>query len=128
MRSGKICSLPHSFLIAVAACALYFGPFGPTGRPGPDDHPDGAETRLLLFCGLYGLLSYLPPAMEDASLSSLAPVVVYRVSCFCCHFFLEKEKKSWRRRPIAVLTVLLIAINPGKRSPISLAIRRGART
>ena len=34
-RYGKICFLPAFILLAVAACALYFGPFGPTGRPDP---------------------------------------------------------------------------------------------
>jgi len=53
-------------LLAVAACALYLvrSSYRP---PGPDDHPDGAETRLLLFVAVR-LLSYLPPSMETPAL------------------------------------------------------------
>jgi ubiquinol-cytochrome c reductase cytochrome b subunit len=68
-------------LLAVAACAAFFGPFGPTGQPDPTiiqtvPKPD------YFFLWLYAVLSFLPPSME----------------------------KSWRRRPIAVLTILLIAV------------------
>src|SRR5499425_1817446 len=50
-------------LLAVAACALYFGPFGPTGRPDPTiiqtvPKPD------YFFLWLYALLSLLPPSLE----------------------------------------------------------------
>ena len=94
-------------LLAVAACALYFGPFGPTGRPDPTiiqsvPKPD------YFFLWLYGLLSYLPPAMETPALL-IGPVVA--IGFLVLLPFLSGEgEKSWRRRPIAVLTVLLIAI------------------
>src|SRR5271169_3555114 len=50
-------------LLAIAACALYFGPFGPSGQPDPRiiqtaPRPD------FFFLWLYALLSLLPPAME----------------------------------------------------------------
>ena len=50
-------------LLAVAACAVWFGPFGPTGRPDPTiiqtvPKPD------YFFLWLYALLSLLPPSME----------------------------------------------------------------
>jgi len=50
-------------LLAVAACALYFGPFGPTGKPDPTiiqtvPKPD------YFFLWLYALLSLLPPSLE----------------------------------------------------------------
>src|SRR6202161_1928420 len=94
-------------LLAVAACALYFGPFGPTGRPDPAliqsvPKPD------YFFLWLYGLLSYLPPAMETPALL-IGPVVA--IGFLVLLPFLSGEgEKSWRRRPIAVLTVLLIAV------------------
>src|SRR5271169_3025390 len=94
-------------ILAVAACALYFGPFGPTGRPDPTiiqtvPKPD------YFFLWLYGLLSYLPPSMETPALL-IGPVVV--IAFLVLLPFLSGEgEKSWRRRPIAVLTVLLIAI------------------
>jgi ubiquinol-cytochrome c reductase cytochrome b subunit len=94
-------------LFAVAACALYFGPFGPSGFPDPTviqtaPRPD------FFFLWLYGLLSYLPPAMETPALL-IGPVVA--IGFLVLLPFLSGEgEKSWRRRPIAVLTVLLIAI------------------
>src|SRR5579862_66627 len=97
-------------LLAVAACALCFGPFGPTGRPDPTviqtvPKPD------YFFLWLYGLLSYLPPSMETPALL-IGPVVVVAFLVLLPFLFGEGEK-SWRRRPIAVLTVLLIAVTLG---------------
>ena len=50
-------------LLAVAACALCFGPFGPTGQPDPtiiqtSPRPD------FFFLWLYALLSLLPPSLD----------------------------------------------------------------
>jgi ubiquinol-cytochrome c reductase cytochrome b subunit len=97
-------------LLAVAACALYFGPFGPTGRPDPTiiqtvPKPD------YFFLWLYALLSLLPPSMETPALL-IGPVVVI-IGLVLLPFLSGEGEKSWRRRPIAVLTVLLIAITLG---------------
>ena len=95
-------------LLAVAACAWYFGPFGPTGRPDPTiiqtvPKPD------YFFLWLYALLSLLPPSMETPALL-IGPVVV--IGFLILLPFLSGEgEKSWRRRPIAVLTILLVAIS-----------------
>ena len=35
MRFGRILFFAGFIILAVAACALYFGPFGPTGQPDP---------------------------------------------------------------------------------------------
>jgi ubiquinol-cytochrome c reductase cytochrome b subunit len=97
-------------LLAVAACALYFGPFGPTGRPDPTiiqtvPKPD------YFFLWLYALLSLLPPSMETPALL-IGPVIA--IAALVLLPFLSGEgEKSWRRRPIAVLSVLLIAIMLG---------------
>jgi len=97
-------------LLAVAACALYFGPFGPSGRPDPTiiqtvPKPD------YFFLWLYALLSLLPPSMETPALL-IGPVIV--IGALVLLPFLSGEgEKSWRRRPIAVLTVLLVAITLG---------------
>jgi ubiquinol-cytochrome c reductase cytochrome b subunit len=94
-------------LMAVGACAFYFGPFGPTGRPDPTiiqtvPRPD------YFFLWLYALLSLLPPSLETPALL-IGPVVA--IAALVLLPFLSGEgEKSWRRRPIAVLTVLLIAV------------------
>jgi ubiquinol-cytochrome c reductase cytochrome b subunit len=97
-------------LLAVAACAVYFGPFGPSGRPDPTiiqtaPRPD------FFFLWLYAVLSFLPPSMETPVLL-IGPVIVILGLLFLPFIFGEGEK-SWRRRPIAVLSILLIAVALG---------------
>ncbi|MGO9256693.1 MAG: cytochrome b N-terminal domain-containing protein [Bryobacteraceae bacterium] len=97
-------------LLAIAACALYFGPFGPTGRPDPTiiqtvPKPD------YFFLWLYALLSLLPPSLETPALL-IGPVVVI-VGLLLLPFLSGEGEKSWKRRPIAVLTVMLLAITLG---------------
>jgi len=94
-------------ILAVAACALYFGPFGPTGRPDPTiiqtvPKPD------YFFLWLYALLSLLPPSLETPVLL-IGPVLAI-TGLLLLPFLSGEGEKSWKRRPIAVLTVLLIAI------------------
>jgi ubiquinol-cytochrome c reductase cytochrome b subunit len=97
-------------LLAVAACAVYFGPFGPTGFPDPTiiqtvPKPD------YFFLWMYALLSLLPPSLETPALL-IGPVVAIG-GLVLLPFLSGEGEKSWRRRPIAVLTVLLIAITLG---------------
>src|SRR5271167_3468140 len=97
-------------LLAVAACALYFGPFGPSGRPDPTiiqtaPHPD------FFFLWLYAVLSLLPPSMETPVLL-IGPVIVI-IALLALPFVFGEGEKSWRRRPIAVLSILLIAVALG---------------
>src|SRR5262249_29700435 len=97
-------------LLAVTACALFFGPFGPSGQPDPTiiqtvPKPD------YFFLWLYALLSLLPPSLETPVLL-IGPVVVVLV-LLLLPFLSGEGEKSWKRRPIAVLTVLLLAIALG---------------
>jgi len=97
-------------LLAIAACALWFGPFGPSGRPDPTiiqtvPKPD------YFFLWLYALLSLLPPSLETPALL-IGPVVVI-LGLLLLPFLSGEGEKSWKRRPIAVLTVMLIAVTLG---------------
>jgi ubiquinol-cytochrome c reductase cytochrome b subunit len=97
-------------LLSVAACAVYFGPFGPSGPPNPTiiqtaPRPD------FFFLWLYAVLSLLPPSMETPALL-IGPVVVI-LGLLLLPFFFGEGEKSWRRRPIAVLTILLVAVALG---------------
>jgi len=97
-------------ILAVAACALYFGPFGPTGMPDPTiiqtvPKPD------YFFLWLYALLSLLPPSLETPVLL-IGPVLAI-AGLLLLPFLSGEGEKSWKRRPIAVLTVSLIAITLG---------------
>src|ERR1700757_953190 len=91
-------------ILAVAACAFYFGPFGPTGMPDPTiiqtaPRPD------YFFLWLYALLSLLPPSLETPALL-IGPVLVIAF-LLLLPFISGEGEKSWKRRPIAVFTVLL---------------------
>jgi ubiquinol-cytochrome c reductase cytochrome b subunit len=97
-------------LLAIAACALYSGPFGPSGQPDPRviqtaPRPD------YFFLWLYAVLSLLPPQLETPALL-IGPVVALIV-LLALPFVSGEGEKSWRRRPIAVLTILLSAVALG---------------
>jgi ubiquinol-cytochrome c reductase cytochrome b subunit len=97
-------------LLALALVAAYFGPFGPSGRPDPTiiqtvPRPD------YFFLWLYAVLSLLPPSMETPALL-IGPVIIIFALLLLPFVFGEGEK-SWRRRPIAVLTILLVAVALG---------------
>jgi ubiquinol-cytochrome c reductase cytochrome b subunit len=94
-------------LLAVAACAAFFGPFGPTGQPDPTIIQTAPKPDYF-FLWLYAILSFLPPSMETPALL-VGPVIL--IGALLLLPFLSGEgEKSWRRRPIAVLTILLIAV------------------
>jgi ubiquinol-cytochrome c reductase cytochrome b subunit len=97
-------------LLSVGACAYIFGPFGPSGPPDPTiiqtaPRPD------FFFLWLYAVLSFLPPSMETPAL--LIGPVVGILALLLLPFVSGEGEKSWRRRPIAVLTVLLVAVALG---------------
>uniref|UniRef100_Q01PC6 Cytochrome b/b6, N-terminal domain n=1 Tax=Solibacter usitatus (strain Ellin6076) TaxID=234267 RepID=Q01PC6_SOLUE len=97
-------------LLAIAACAAFFGPFGPGGQPDPTiiqtaPRPD------FFFLWLYAVLSFLPPAAETPLLM-IGPVIGIAL-LLGLPFFAGEGEKSWRRRPVAVLTILLTAVTLG---------------
>ena len=74
-RYGKTCSLRHSSFLAVAACAFYFGPFGPTGQPDPTIIQTAPKPDYF-FLWLYALLSLLPPSLETPFLLIVPPLAI----------------------------------------------------
>src|SRR5262249_57615930 len=104
-------------VLAIMGCAAVFGPFGPSGPPDPTiiqtaPRPD------FFFLWIYALLSYLPPAAETPVLL-IAPVVVI-VGLLLLPFIAGEGEKSWRRRPIAVLSVVLVAVVLGALTHLGL--------
>jgi ubiquinol-cytochrome c reductase cytochrome b subunit len=97
-----------AIIVAVMACAAYFGPFGPTGYPDPTiiqtiPKPD------YFFLWLYAMLALMPPEMETPALI-IGPVVI--IGFLILLPFLSGEgEKSWKRRPVAVVTLLLVAVS-----------------
>jgi ubiquinol-cytochrome c reductase cytochrome b subunit len=95
-------------MLALGACAYYFGPFGPSGPPDPTiiqtvPRPD------FFFLWLYAVLSFLPPSMETPVL--LIGPVLGILALLLLPFVFGEGEKSWRRRPIAVLTIVLVAVS-----------------
>jgi ubiquinol-cytochrome c reductase cytochrome b subunit len=95
-------------VLVIAACALHFGPFGPSGQQDPTiiqtaPRPD------YFFLWLYAVLSLLPPSMETPVLL-IGPVLVLGL-LLALPFISGEGEKSWKRRPIAVLTILLVAVS-----------------
>jgi ubiquinol-cytochrome c reductase cytochrome b subunit len=97
-------------LLVLMLVAAYFGPFGPSGRPDPTiiqtvPRPD------YFFLWIYALLSLLPPQMETPALL-IGPVIVI-LALLLLPFIFGEGEKSWRRRPVAVLSILLVAVALG---------------
>ena len=97
-------------IASVLACAAFFGPFGPSGQPDPTivqtvPKPD------FFFQWLYALLALLPPQVETPALL-IGPVVILAF-LILLPFFAGEGEKSWKRRPIAVITIALSAVALG---------------
>jgi ubiquinol-cytochrome c reductase cytochrome b subunit len=94
-------------ILALVLCAAFFGPFGPSGQPDPTvvqavPKPD------YFFLWAYAALALLPPQMETPLLI-IGPVMAVGF-LIALPLISGTGEKSWRRRPVAVLSVLLIII------------------
>ena len=96
-----------AILAAVTVCAAVFGPYGPTGQPDPSiiqtvPKPD------FFFLWIYAVLSYLPPNLETPFIL-IAPVLAI-AALVALPFMAGEGEKSWHRRPVAVLTLVTVAV------------------
>ncbi len=99
-----------AIMLSVMACALLFGPFGPTGQPDPTiietaPKPDFA------FLWIYAVLAYLPPSLETP-IMFIAPILGIGAMLLLPLVASEGEK-HWSRRPVAVLMLAVIAVALG---------------
>jgi ubiquinol-cytochrome c reductase cytochrome b subunit len=104
-------------LLAIAACAAIFGPFGPGGEPDPTiiqtaPRPD------FFFLWLYAVLSLLPPWLETPALL-IGPAVAIGL-LLVLPFVSGEGEKSWKRRPVAAITVLLALVALGTLTRLSV--------
>jgi ubiquinol-cytochrome c reductase cytochrome b subunit len=99
-----------AIILSVIACALLFGPFGPTGEPDPTiiqtaPRPD------FFFLWIYAVLAYLPPKLETPMMF-ITPVLVIGAMLLLPLVGGEGEK-HWSRRPVAALMLAVIAVSLG---------------
>jgi ubiquinol-cytochrome c reductase cytochrome b subunit len=99
-----------AIIFSIMLCAAFLGPFGPSGYPDPTiiqtiPKPD------FFFLWLYAMLALLPPQMETPLLL-IGPVVVIGF-LILLPFLSNQGEKSWRRRPVAVITLVLCAVALG---------------
>jgi ubiquinol-cytochrome c reductase cytochrome b subunit len=97
-------------LAAVAVCAFVFGPYGPSGQPDPTiiqtvPKPD------FFFLWLYAVLAYLPPSLETPFI--LIVPVLGICALLALPLLAGEGEKSWRRRPVAILLLVTVAVSLG---------------
>jgi ubiquinol-cytochrome c reductase cytochrome b subunit len=97
-------------LLGILGCAAYFGPEGPRGVPDPTlietvPKPD------FFFLWIYAALALLPDYLETILILTV-PLIAIAV-LFAMPFISNTGEKSPRRRPVAVLSVLLIITGLG---------------
>jgi ubiquinol-cytochrome c reductase cytochrome b subunit len=97
-------------LLAVMACAFWFGPFGPSGQPDPTFIQTSPKPDFP-FLWIYAVLAYLPPELETPALL-IAPIIIVAALLLLPLLFGEGEK-HWSRRPVAVLTVAVVVVALG---------------
>ena len=96
-----------AIMFAVMACAFFFGPFGPGGQPDPTiiqtvPKPDFA------FLWIYAVLAFLPASIETP-IMLIVPVLVI-AGMLLLPLLASEGERHWARRPVAVLTVSVIAV------------------
>ncbi|HRJ70581.1 MAG TPA: cytochrome b N-terminal domain-containing protein [Terrimicrobiaceae bacterium] len=94
----------------IMLCAAVFGPKGPTGPPFPVEI-DSVPRPDFFFMWIFAVAALMPDYMETFMLLVAPPVII--LILFALPFFNGTGEKSWRRRPIAVLTVIFIYIVMG---------------
>jgi ubiquinol-cytochrome c reductase cytochrome b subunit len=97
-------------ILAILACALYFGPEGPHGVPDPTQintvpKPD------FFFLWLYAVLALLPDYLETILILTVPVIAIGFL--FALPFISGTGEKSARRRPVAVLSVIVIFLALG---------------
>jgi ubiquinol-cytochrome c reductase cytochrome b subunit len=99
-----------AILLVIGVCAVVLGPFGPSGTPDPTNIQTAPRPDFF-FLWLFALLSLLPPSAETPILL-IGPLVAI-IALLALPFLAGEGEKSWRRRPIAVMIVLLVAVTLG---------------
>src|SRR5262249_40043448 len=101
---GKDLIFSAAVTVAILICAAVWGPAGPSGPPDPALIQTAPKPDFF-FLSVYAGLALLPPYLETFLLLT-APVVGIAV-LMLLPFFSGEGEKSARRRPVAILTVVV---------------------
>ncbi len=97
-------------IFGILLCSAYFGPKGPFGPPDPTQI-DANPRPDFFFMWIFAVAAMLPDYMETFILLAAGPVIV--LILFALPFVNNTGEKNWRRRPVAVLSVILIWLTLG---------------
>ncbi len=97
-------------IIGIVGCAVFFGPKGPTGPPDPVQI-DTLPRPDFYFLWIFAVAALMPDWMETPALLG-GPMIIGLV-LLALPFFNGTGEKSWRRRPVAVLVVILTYVSLG---------------
>ncbi len=97
-------------IIGIVGCAVFFGPKGPTGPPDPVQI-DTLPRPDFYFLWIFAVAALMPDWMETPALLG-GPLIIGLV-LLALPFFNGTGEKSWRRRPVAVLVVILTYVSLG---------------
>jgi len=97
-------------MLGILGCALYFGPEGPHGVPDPTQI-NSVPKPDFFFLWLYAVLALLPDYLETILILTV-PVIAIGL-LVALPFISGTGEKSARRRPVAVLSVLIIFLSLG---------------
>jgi ubiquinol-cytochrome c reductase cytochrome b subunit len=117
IRKEGVAFVPHAIgkdlifsafiIVAILTCAIVFGPHGPSGAPTPA-HVDTVPRPDFYFLFIYAALALLPDWMETFVLFVVPAVLL--IIFFAMPFISPAGEKSFRKRPVAVLTVILVML------------------
>jgi ubiquinol-cytochrome c reductase cytochrome b subunit len=107
---GKDLVFSGLVILGILVCAAYFGPAGPEGEPDPTQitavpRPD------FFFLWIFSVLALLPAYLETILILT-APILGIAF-LFALPFLFGTGEKSYRRRPVAFLSVILIFLVVG---------------
>src|SRR5262245_44691703 len=107
---GKDLVFSGLVLLGILICSVYFGPMGPEGSPDPTQirtvpRPD------FFFLWIFSVLALLPAYLETILILS-APIIGV-ILLFALPFLSGTGEKSYRRRPLAVLSVVVFFLALG---------------
>ena len=94
----------------IVACACIFGPKGPSG-PADPLHIDSSPRPDFWFLWIFAIAALMPEEIETFAL--LVGPVVIGIILVALPFVNGTGEKSWRRRPMAVIVVILVWVSLG---------------